>query len=125
MRRPTQGYRLVSSPASIGSTEMRTTVPSAFVKSVDALFLQQELETLGVPGVPSSWSIPRCRPLVRWRAALGDDNGTYFPRLGDEANAAGLIRSTMIGSASRQLMESVPFVDFTKLRLEALLAEEA
>jgi len=63
--------------------------------------------------------------LVRWRAALGDDNGTYFPRLGDEANAAGLIRSTMIGSASRQLMESVPFVDFTKLRLEALLAEEA
>ena len=54
---------------------------------------------------------------------VGDDNGTYFPRLGAEAHAAGLIRSRTIGTAPCQLMESVPFVDFTKARLTALLSE--
>lgn len=53
---------------------------------------------------------------------VGDDNGTYFPLLGTEADAAGLIRSKMIGSAPCQLMESIPFVDFAKMRLEELLA---
>lgn len=54
---------------------------------------------------------------------VGDDNGKYFPQIGAEAEAAGLIRSRMIGSARCQLMESVPFVDFAKSRLEALLIE--
>ncbi|HEV7775334.1 MAG TPA: AAC(3) family N-acetyltransferase [Luteibacter sp.] len=56
---------------------------------------------------------------------VGDDNGTYFPLLGSEADAAGLIRHKMIGSAPCQLIESRPFVDFARLRLEALLAETA
>jgi len=54
---------------------------------------------------------------------VGDDNGKYFPLLGAEADAAGLIRSKMIGSASCQLMKSIPFVDFAKLRLAELLTE--
>lgn len=53
---------------------------------------------------------------------VGDDNGMYFPRLGAEADAAGLIRHRMIGSAPCQLMQSVPFVDFAKRRLAELLA---
>lgn len=58
-----------------------------------------------------------------WIEALdvGDDNGTYFPLLGAEAKAAGLIRGRMIGSAHCQLMKSIPFVDFAKARLDALL----
>jgi aminoglycoside 3-N-acetyltransferase len=52
---------------------------------------------------------------------VGDDNGKYFPQIGSEAEAAGLIRSTMIGSARCELMECVPFVDFARSRLEALL----
>lgn len=52
---------------------------------------------------------------------VGDDNGKYFPQIGAEAEAAGLIRSRMIGSARCELMECVPFVDFAKSRLEALL----
>ncbi|OOG48985.1 AAC(3) family N-acetyltransferase [Rhodanobacter sp. C01] len=54
---------------------------------------------------------------------VGDDNGVYFPQLGAEADAVGLIRSKTIGSARCQLMESVPFVDFAKARLDELLAE--
>jgi len=54
---------------------------------------------------------------------VGDDNGKYFPQVGAEAEAAGLIRSTMIGSARCQLMACVPFVDFAKSRLGVLLAE--
>lgn len=54
---------------------------------------------------------------------VGDDNGTYFPRLGAEADAAGLIHTRTIGSAPCQLMESAPFVDFAKARLTELLAE--
>jgi len=54
---------------------------------------------------------------------VGDDNGKYFPQIGAEAEAAGLIQRRMIGSACCQIMESVPFVDFAKSRLEALLAE--
>ena len=54
---------------------------------------------------------------------VGDDNGKYFPQIGAEAEAAGLIRSTMIGPARCQLMECVPFVDFAKSRLEALLLQ--
>lgn len=53
---------------------------------------------------------------------VGDDNGVYFPQLGAEADAAGLIRSKTIGSARCQLVESVPFVDFAKARLDELLA---
>jgi aminoglycoside 3-N-acetyltransferase len=52
---------------------------------------------------------------------VGDDNGTHFPRLGTEADAAGLIRHRMIGSAPCQLMQSVPFVNFAKRRLAELL----
>lgn len=52
---------------------------------------------------------------------VGDDNGTHFPRLGAEADAAGLIRHRMIGSAPCQLMQSVPFVNFAKRRLAELL----
>lgn len=54
---------------------------------------------------------------------VGDDNGTYFPRLGADADAAGLIRHRRIGSAPCQLMQSIPFVEFAKRRLEELLAE--
>lgn len=58
-----------------------------------------------------------------WAEAVdvGDDNGMYFPQLGAEADAAGLIRHRMIGSARCQLMQSVPFVDFAKRRLVELL----
>lgn len=56
---------------------------------------------------------------------VGDDNGVYFPFLGAEANAAGLIHTKQIGEASCQLMRSIPFVDFAKLRLDALLTEAA
>jgi aminoglycoside 3-N-acetyltransferase len=61
-----------------------------------------------------------------WMEALdvGDDNGKYFPRLGAEADAAGLIRSSLIGQARCQLMESVPFVDFARSRLETWLSDE-
>lgn len=54
---------------------------------------------------------------------VGDDNGKYFPQLGAEADAAGLIRRRTIGSAICQLMESAPFVDFAKSRLAMLLVE--
>ena len=54
-------------------------------------------------------------------ADVGDDNGLHFPQLGVEADAAGLIRHRMIGSARCQLMQSVPFVDFAKRRLAELL----
>jgi aminoglycoside 3-N-acetyltransferase len=54
---------------------------------------------------------------------VGDDNGKYFPQLGADADAAGLIRRRTIGSAACQLMQSVPFVDFTKSRLEKWLIE--
>jgi aminoglycoside 3-N-acetyltransferase len=54
-------------------------------------------------------------------ADVGDDNGMHFPQLGAEADAAGLIRHRMIVSASCQLMQSVPFVDFAKRRLTELL----
>ncbi|MGW6565221.1 aminoglycoside N(3)-acetyltransferase [Streptomyces sp. NPDC054975] len=54
---------------------------------------------------------------------LGDDNGRFFPRLGAEADAAGLIRRRTIGSAPCELMGSVPFTDFTAARLAELLAE--
>lgn len=52
---------------------------------------------------------------------VGDDNGTYFPQLGAEADAAGLIRHRTIGSAPCQLMQSVPFVEFARQRLGDLL----
>lgn len=55
---------------------------------------------------------------------VGDDNSTYFPLLGAEAEAAGLIRTGTIGKAPCQLIESVPFVDRAKVRLEELLAEQ-
>lgn len=54
---------------------------------------------------------------------VGDDNGKYFPQIGAEAEAAGLIRGRLIGSAPCQIMECAPFVDFAKSRLEALLVE--
>ena len=54
---------------------------------------------------------------------VGDDNGRFFPQVGAEADAAGLIRHTMIGAAACQLMASAPFVDFAKARLHALLDE--
>jgi aminoglycoside 3-N-acetyltransferase len=53
---------------------------------------------------------------------VGDDNGKYFPRIGDEANAIGLVRSGQIGKAHCQLMQSVPFVNFARSRLQAWLA---
>ncbi|MDH6123905.1 AAC(3) family N-acetyltransferase [Kitasatospora sp. GP82] len=56
---------------------------------------------------------------------VGDDNDTYFPRIGEEFGESGLIRSRTIGSARCLLMESVPFIDYAKVRLEELLAEAA
>lgn len=53
---------------------------------------------------------------------VGDDNSTYFPQLGAEAEAAGLIRTRTIGAAACRLMEAVPFVDAATLRLKQLLA---
>ena len=53
---------------------------------------------------------------------VGDDNSTYFPRLGAEAEAAGLVRTRTIGAAACRLMEAVPFVDAARLRLNQLLA---
>ncbi|KLD62049.1 aminoglycoside N(3)-acetyltransferase [Dyella japonica] len=54
---------------------------------------------------------------------VGDDNGRYFPRLGEAAEAAGLIRRARIGQAACQLMPSVPLVDFASARLHEWLAE--
>jgi aminoglycoside 3-N-acetyltransferase len=54
---------------------------------------------------------------------VGDDNGRFFPQVGADADAASLIRHQTIASAPCQLMASVPFVDFAKTRLDALLAD--
>ncbi|WP_411105198.1 aminoglycoside N(3)-acetyltransferase [Streptomyces sp. cmx-4-9] len=54
---------------------------------------------------------------------VGDDNGRFFPQLGAEADAAGLIRHRTIGLAPCQLMDSIPFIDFTGARLAELLAQ--
>ncbi|MEU7282675.1 AAC(3) family N-acetyltransferase [Streptomyces sp. NPDC045431] len=54
---------------------------------------------------------------------VGDDNGTFFPRLGAEARAAGLVRTRTIGAAPCALMESVPFTDHAAGRLAELLAQ--
>jgi aminoglycoside 3-N-acetyltransferase len=53
---------------------------------------------------------------------VGDDNGRYFPGLGEAAEAAGLIKRARIGQADCQLMLSVPFVDFAKARFHEWLA---
>lgn len=69
------------------------------------------------------------RKLLRYRASGGVKPPGFFGPLHQALVASSSatavfdnLRSKMIGSASCQLMESVPFVDFTKLRLEALLA---
>jgi aminoglycoside 3-N-acetyltransferase len=54
---------------------------------------------------------------------VGDDNGTYFPRVGAEAQAEGLVRTAVVGQATCQLMQSVPFVDFAKDRFATWLAQ--
>ncbi|ULU25830.1 aminoglycoside N(3)-acetyltransferase [Dyella terrae] len=54
---------------------------------------------------------------------VGDDNGRFFPQVGADADAAGLIRHRSIASAPCQLMASGPFVDFATTRLDALLAD--
>lgn len=56
---------------------------------------------------------------------VGDDNGTYFPRVGAEFDAAGGIRHRGVGAADCRLMDSVPFIDFARTRLADLLADAA
>ena len=56
---------------------------------------------------------------------VGDDNGKYFPRLGEAAEAAGLIKRTRIGQAVCQLMPSGPFVDFAVAHLHEWLAADS
>lgn len=112
---------------------------SESARHIDGMFLQREFEAFGVSSgavvvVHASLSAfgdgGRCEIAwvhsgIAWAIPLrsvGDDNGTFFHLLGGEADAAGLIRHRMIGSAPCLLMQSVPFVDFAKVRLEQLPA---
>ncbi|WP_114239743.1 aminoglycoside N(3)-acetyltransferase [Dyella sp. C9] len=53
---------------------------------------------------------------------VGDDNGVHFPRIGAEADRAGLIRHRVIGQAACQLMDSTALVEFARQRLDAWLS---
>ncbi|MEU9193261.1 aminoglycoside N(3)-acetyltransferase [Streptomyces hundungensis] len=55
---------------------------------------------------------------------VGDDNGTYFPRVGAEFAATGQVRSRTIGRAECRLMNSRALVRFAAERLGELLAAE-
>jgi aminoglycoside 3-N-acetyltransferase len=52
---------------------------------------------------------------------VGDDNGTHFPRIGEEFRTTGMVGERLIGSAHCSLIDSVPFIDFAAQRLEKLL----
>ncbi|MFI7388146.1 aminoglycoside N(3)-acetyltransferase [Streptomyces sp. NPDC049813] len=54
-------------------------------------------------------------------ADAGDDNGRFFPRVGEDAEHAGLIHRGHIGAADCQLMAARPFTDFATDRLGGLL----
>jgi aminoglycoside 3-N-acetyltransferase len=56
---------------------------------------------------------------------VGDDNGRFFPLLGQEYGSTGGIRTGLVGAAPCQLLSCVPFVDFAARRLGELLGAPA
>ncbi|MEU9101617.1 AAC(3) family N-acetyltransferase [Streptomyces sp. NPDC048361] len=55
---------------------------------------------------------------------VGDDNGTHFPRVGEEFAATGQVRTHTVGQAPCRLMSSRPLTEFASRRLGELLAGE-
>ena len=54
---------------------------------------------------------------------IGNDNGTYFPRIGAEWADRGQSRRQTIGNARCELLDAVAFIDFARMRLDQLLQE--
>ncbi len=52
---------------------------------------------------------------------VGDDNGTHFPRVGEEFAATGQVRTHTIGRAECRLMNSRALTRFATRRLGELL----